>query len=107
MRVACCHDPLAGQEACVTVIGVESIPLPRIVTEYYARPELTNDECDLAPLLEATVELAIDKAEKAHLARPVAGDSAGCFALLYLTPSCQCRNINVSIPGSLRTIGAH
>ena len=48
----------------MTVIGVESIPLPRIVTEYYARPELTNDECDLAPLLEATVELAIDKAEK-------------------------------------------
>ena len=107
VRIAGGDDGVAHQPAGVAVVGVQAVPLPRVVAEHDLRSQLADDPGDLAARRPIAVELAVDAVEEADLTGPVAGQPSRRLALLVLTPGDERRQIGVRVPRALRTVGAH
>ena len=61
-------DPVGHEEAGISVVRMQAVALPRIVTEDDVRPDLANARRDLETLAEPRLELAVGPAEEDHLA---------------------------------------
>ncbi len=86
VRIASSHDSFAGQEAPMSMIWVQSIALPRIVSKDNARLQLADHLSHFTPNGQVAVELSIDVAKKPNLARTISRQPASGLALLILAP---------------------
>ena len=107
VRIASSHDSFAGQEARVSVIWVQSITLPGIVSEYNLRLQLADHLGHFTPDGQAAVELSIDIAEKPNLARTISSQPVSRFALLILAPQGERIHVCIDVPSPLGTIGTY
>ena len=107
VRVTGRNDSFDRQEPGMTMIRVESVPLPRIVSEHDAGPEFSDDSSNSAALLESAVEFTVDVLEKANFASVGATESRRRFALFLLAPECERNYVGVGVPRALRSVRAH
>ncbi len=102
MRVARRDNGLDGEQACFSMIGVESVPLPGIVTEHRVGPHPANDLAHLSPLNCPGDQLAVDLAEEMNVDGPERG---GGVSLLRLTRRHEVGLIGAGVPRTLRPVG--
>ena len=87
----------------MAMVGVEAIPLPRIMAEHDTRAEFSNGQCHASPGVEVAVELAVDIVEETHLTRLSPGEAARGLALFDLAssrpdlPRCQLGKVGLLI----------
>ena len=81
MRIARSHDALHGEQARVSVVGVEPVPLPWVMSEHDRGLELPDPVRHLPPLAQAGLELAVHPVEEHALAGGAEGaGGARCSA---------------------------
>ena len=68
VRVARGHNSVRDEEAGVAVIGVDPVPLPRIVTEDDVRSHAPDPRAHLPALADARFQLAVGPAEEDNVA---------------------------------------
>ena len=68
VRVARRDHPFDGEQPRVPVIGVQPVPLPRVVSEHHRGLEPADPVGHLPPLAQPRVELAVGPAEEDALA---------------------------------------
>jgi hypothetical protein len=103
MRVPRSHDALTSQKACIAVIRVQSVLLPRIVAQHNLGLTQADHPGHLSPCGQTAIELPIYLAEEVHLPECVGSPSrkaAGCFDLLHLTTRRKGRHVGGRIPGA-------
>jgi len=110
VRVPSGDDGVARQPAGVTVVGMEPVPLPRVVPEHDVRAEAANDPCHVAHRLPIGSQLTVDAAEEHDLANAVttrgsAGQSARRLALLDLAAADQRVEVGADVPCAFRPVG--
>jgi hypothetical protein len=109
VRIAGGDDGVAGQQSGVAVVGVQPVPLPRIVPEHHVGTKLTDHSRDAAAAagVKVAVELTVHVAQKRHGAGALAGEHRGCPALFVLASLRQRARVGIGIPRALRSVGAH
>ena len=66
VRVARGDDAVDGQPARVTVVGVQAVPLPRVVTEHDVGSDSRMRRADQRPLVRPALELTVDETDEVH-----------------------------------------
>ena len=84
VRIARGYDRIADEQTCRTVIGVEPIPLPRVVTQHHIGSELAYGTHDLTADRNDRFEFAVDHPEESHLAGTVAGQPTSRLTLFTI-----------------------
>ena len=101
VRIARRDDGVAHEPSSVAVVGVQPVPLPRVMPHHDLRPQLTDDARHLARRRPVARQVTVHPIEEADLAGPVAGQPAGRLALLDPAAGDEGREIGSRVPGAL------
>ena len=63
-RVTCSHDRVHGEEPGVTMVGVEAVPLPGVVSEHHIGSEAADRRHELGPGDNPVFELTVGPTEE-------------------------------------------
>ncbi len=88
----------------MSVIGVQPVPLPRVVPEHHVGADPADPVGHFPPLAQTGFELAVWPAEERDFA--LATEAAGCLALLLLAHGDQPGRVFGWVPRSLGTVSA-
>ena len=98
-------DPVGHEETRVAVIGMQAVPLPRVVAEDDVRLQPADAGGDLEALAESRLELAVGPAEEDDLALAAERHRGG--SLLAAPRHDELGRVLCGVPGSLGPVGAH
>ena len=104
MRVPGGHDAVGRKETGVTMVRVQSIALPGVVTQHHIWAHPADPVGNLPTLLQAGLQFAIGPGKERHFAG--ATEATGGFALFFLTERDQAGSVSFDVPGALRTVRA-
>ena len=105
MGIARCHQSFAREQTGVTVIWVQAVSLPRIVSENDVGLNHSDAASNFTSQCERTVEFAVDLVEKHHVAALIAREPQRSLALFQLASGHKGHGVGIWIPAPLRTIG--
>ena len=91
-------DSVAHEETSGAVVGMQAVPLPRVVAQDHLGPQLADHLGDRADGLPVGTELTVDPSEEADVSGPITGQTSSRFPLLVLTANNEPREIGGDVP---------
>jgi hypothetical protein len=98
VRIACGNDSIESEPPGIAVIGMKSVPLPRVVGEHDVRLGGPDPIRDLISHMERWLQLAIDMAK--HYDFAFGPKAPRCFHLFGSSLFHKCLGIAIGVPGS-------
>ena len=97
-------DPVERQPPGVAMVGVEPVPLPRIVAQHDVRPGPADRLANQGPLGQPAAELAVGHAEEIDAGQ---AEDGGGGVLLAAAGLDQGPEVGVRVPGPFGAVGEH
>jgi hypothetical protein len=105
MWIASSDDGVTGEKSSMTMVGVQSVTLPRVMAKNDLGPESTNVARNFATEFTRVSEISVDLVHENDL---TLGSQSSCrFALLDLSLSDEDRDVGIRIPCAFRPISEY
>ncbi len=101
-----CNDGVTGEPTGGSVVGMEAVPFPGVVSEDHIRAKFADRSDHLGTRLWVVGEFSIDPAEESHFTGAVATEQAGCSELFDFSDTPESVEVGGGVPGPLGPIGA-
>ena len=105
MGIASGHDGITRQETGVTVIGMESVPLPGIMSQYNIGLKASNVVGNRTAQFASVAQIPVDLMHKDHFA--AGPQTTSRLALFDLSQGDEGRGVGVGVPGALGPVRQH